>query len=120
MSGLSQLTALPMQVLYEIFDSYLIYFNPECKKLSINRRWKIRKTTIRGAATKRLVGRYLQERLAHQKRSQRQIQNRESRRRSGVEQTIIRVEGEHPNRGCADPLFSILSNSNDIGLMSLV
>jgi hypothetical protein len=120
MSGLSQPAALPLIILREIFDSYLSYFNPECRSLSINRRWKIRKTTKRGAATKNLVARHLQERLAHQKRSQRQTQNRESRRRSGVEQNIIRVESEHPNRGCADPLFSILSNRNDIGLFSLV
>lgn len=65
MSGLSQPTVLPPTVLYEIFDSYLIYFNPECKKPSINRRWKIRKTTKRGAATKREAARYLQERLVH-------------------------------------------------------
>ena len=120
MSRLSQPAAPPMIVLCGSFDSCLIYFNPECRKLSINLRWNIRKTTKGGAATKNLVARYLQERLAHQKRFQGQTQNRESRRRSGDEQNIIRVEGEHPNRGCADPLFSILSNSNDIGLMSLV
>jgi len=38
----------------------------------------------------------------------------------GVEHTTIRGEEEHPNRGCADPLFSNLSIGNVIGLMSLV
>ncbi len=120
MSGLSQPAALPLTILCEIFDSYLFYFNPECRKLSINRRWKIRKTMKRGAATKRVVARHLEERLAHQKgpKGRPKIGNRN--RQSGVEQNIIGIEGEHPNRGCADPLFSILSNRNDIGLMSLV